>query len=205
MRRHQITASKAHDVKTRMLTHKSKGEADCSSVFARVSREMLLNARLSALKHGLAMEEDATAKFFENFAREHKSAKLKECGLFLSKEPPFIVSCPDRIVYLSGKSCLQVKCPFSIAHTSPIDAKLPYLAIDSVSNTLCLRRNHKYFTKCQVQMAATKSKQCYFHRDGKLLPRILGQYKGFINLFIILHKPLYPKCVFNQAVIKVLM
>ena len=166
VRRHLITASKAHDVKTRMLTHKSKGEADFSSVFARVSGEKLVNARLPALKYGLAMEEDATAKFFENFAREHKSATLNECGLFLSKELPFIGGSPDRIVYCDccGKSCLEVKCPFSIAHTSPTDpdAKLPYLAIDSGSNTLCLRRNHKYFTQCQVQMAATKSKQCYF-------------------------------------------
>ena len=166
MRIHLITASKAHDVKTRMLTIKNKGEADFSSVFARVLGEKLVNARLPAIKYCLAMEEDATAKFFENFAREHKSVTLKECGLFLSKELPFIGGSPDRIVYCDccGKSCLEVKCPFSIAHTSPTDpdAKPDENDDDSGSNNLCLRRNHKYFTQCQVQMAATKSKQCYF-------------------------------------------
>ncbi len=45
---------------------------------------------------------------------------------------------------------------------SPFEAKLPYITRND-KNELCLNKNHKYFTQIQLQMVASKCKQCYMY------------------------------------------
>ena len=72
------------------------------------------------------MEADAVNTFEEVFKERHQNVKVQQCGLFLSKNHPFIGGSPDRIIECSccGKSCLEVKCPFSIRHTTPTDPNI---------------------------------------------------------------------------------
>ena len=168
VRKHMITASKAHDVKTRMETlHKGCGKRiDFSSIFSKISGEKGINSDLPALQYGRAMENEAATSFKSMFEKTHKNVKLEECGIYLCEDMPFLGGNPDGIVSCDccGKFCLEVKCPFSISHTSPMDpdAKLPYLNRSS-DQALSINRNHKYFTQCQIQMAASKVEQGYFY------------------------------------------
>ena len=56
---------------------------------------------------------------------------MRECGLYLNTNTPYIGGSPDRIIICSccKPACLEIKCPYSINHLSPYDpeAKLPYL------------------------------------------------------------------------------
>ena len=113
------------------------------------------------------MESDRLQAFKEAFCKTHIDVTITDCGLCICKEIPYVGGSPDRIVQCSccGISCLEVKCPFSINHTSPTDenVKLPFLKKDK-DGKLELNRNHKYYTQCQVQvqMAATQADTCYF-------------------------------------------
>jgi len=165
-RKYVITASKSHDVLTKMRKVKG-GAASLSmwSLFQKISGLVHVNPNIAALKYGRTMEMHAVNKFEEVFTKQHKDLKLIECGLFLQKAFPFIGGSPDRIVSCSccERSCLEVKCPISINYTTPQDPniKLSYLVKDK-NNKVSLNRKHKYYTQCQVQMGATGLKKCFF-------------------------------------------
>ena len=76
-----------------------------------------------ALKYGRNME--SANSFFEVFKKSHKNFVMKECGIFLDKNNPYIGASPDRMLACSchGNACLEIKCPFSISHLSPTDEK----------------------------------------------------------------------------------
>ena len=86
------------------------------------------------MKYGLAIEE-VVQTFFGQYQNEHSNATVKERGIFLDKELPFIGGIPDRIISCDccGNSCLEVKCSISISFTSLMDknANLPYLKGDT--------------------------------------------------------------------------
>lgn len=167
LRKHVITASKAHDVKTRMFTVLRKGveNTDLTSILGKIDGKAAQNCELPALKYGRSMETEAANTFTQLFSETHSNVKVTECGIFLHEEMPFLGGSPDRIVTCDccGKACLEIKCPFSIRHTSPQDqaVSLPYLEKGN-NNEISLKRNHRYFTQCQIQMASTKTTQCYF-------------------------------------------
>lgn len=169
VRQHMITASKAHDVKTRMCSFrkgKAKGKiVSLASVFEKISGIKKINPLIPALRYGRAMEDEAANTFMKLFAETHTNVSVEECGIFLCSDMPFVGGSPDRIISCDccGKACLEVKCPFSISHLSPshADAKLPYLKRD-MNLKLSLSKNHKYFTQCQVQMSASKLNISYF-------------------------------------------
>lgn len=81
------------------------------------------------------MEEEAAQTFFRIYAKEHSNAEIIERGTFLSRDMPFVGDSTDRIIMCDccGKSCLEVKCTFSISHTTPTDrnSSLPYLKRDA--------------------------------------------------------------------------
>ena len=166
MRKHMITASKAHDVKTRMESFCKSGaeKINFSSLFSQVSGQSKVNPELPALRYGRAMEAEAVSSFETMLKETHKNVSAAECGIYLCEDMPFVGGSPDRIITCDccGTSCLEVKCPYSISHTSPTDPEinLPYLK--RKDDLLNLNKNHKYFTQCQVQMAASKIRQSYF-------------------------------------------
>ena len=78
------------------------------------------------------MESEAVPSFTNHISNNHEGVRVKQCGIILDKSLPYIGSSPDGIVSCScceEKSCLEVKCPFSINFLSPTspEAKLPYL------------------------------------------------------------------------------
>ena len=103
------------------------------------------------------MENEAAESFFTLY-KDITSMPL-EMRNFLCSDMLFVGGSPDRIITCDccSKSYLEVKCPISINHFSPMDeeAKLLYLKKD-INSELHINKNHQYFTQCQVQMAACK-------------------------------------------------
>ena len=84
--------------------------------------------------------------FTNCFSKIHKNFQVSECGLFFCQELPFVGGSPGRIIEYSccGKSCLEVKCLFSICHSTPIDpsVKLPYLKLENGQTKLSQRMSN---------------------------------------------------------------
>ena len=207
-RKYVITASKSHDVLTKM--RKVQGVVDhvnMWSLFQKISGFIHVNPNIEALKYGRSMEVHAVNNFEEVFTNQHKDLKLKECGLFLHKDFPFIGGSPDRLVSCSccERSCLEVKCPISINYTTPQDPniKLPYLVKDD-NNKLSLNRRHKYYTQCQVQMGVTGLKKCFFFvwtSHGFFVEEIkfdVQIWEEISQLFSVFYKEHYLKSFFDK-------
>ena len=100
-RKHVITASKGHEVKTRLATLKRSSEAgkiNLEPLFEKIAGKSHGQSDLPALKYGRSMEGDAANVFLEVFRKSHKNVKMSECGLFLCEEMPYVGGSPDRML-----------------------------------------------------------------------------------------------------------
>ncbi|KAJ8671850.1 hypothetical protein QAD02_003109 [Eretmocerus hayati] len=84
---------------------------------------------------------------------------LKECGLFVSKDHPFICGTPDRL--LCYVNLLEVKCPYSSRHYMISEVTVPYLGRDQ-DGYLRLKKKHPYYYQVQGQMLVTNRAYCDF-------------------------------------------
>ena len=108
---------------------------------------------------GRAMEATPIEYFKEDFVKQHRNVKITACGLFLCEDIPFVGGSPDSIVSCDccGRACNEVKCPFSMRNTTPYDPKVKLPYFKQVDGTFSINEAHRYFTQCQIQMAATKN------------------------------------------------
>ena len=159
-----ITASKGHDVLTKMKKVKKSGfeVINIFSLNQKISGNYFTSPDIPALKYGRTMEVNALNSFFEAIKGEHQELKFKECGLFLDSMYPFIGASPDSMMTCKccGRVSIEVKCPYSINYTSPQEGNLSYLIKEN--DKLRLKKQHKYYTQCQSQMGVTGVEKCYF-------------------------------------------
>ena len=155
-----LQLQKAHAIMTRCNSLKTKSQSldAAEPIFQKVSGTAILNSDLPALRYGRAMEEGAVNCFKQIFSETHNNLKIFECGLYLSNEAPFIGGSPNRIVACDfcGKSCLEVKCPYSLRHITPVDDSLSLLYLKKKNGKHKVNQQHSYFTRCQVQTAVTE-------------------------------------------------
>ena len=158
-----VTSSKFHNVLTKMakISKVGGGYVDMFQLNQSVSGLKYVPKDLPALKYGRDMEKEVAITFLENMKAYHENPKLKVCGLFLDKCPPFIGVSPDRIFECDccPPACVEIKYPYSINHTSPSDpdVSLPYIKHDNSIN-----ENHQYFTQCMVQMGVMQLSSTFF-------------------------------------------
>ena len=78
---------------------------------------------------------------------------------------PYIGGSPDRIIrcLYCPPACLELKCPFSINHTTQQDPNisLPYIKFFFNENFV-INKKQRYYTQSQVQMGTVKMSICYF-------------------------------------------
>ena len=78
---------------------------------------------------------------------------------------PYVGGSPDRVIRCSccPPACLEIKCPFSINHTTPQDPNisLPYIK-KNLNDKFVINKKHRYYTQCQVQMGTAKMNNCCF-------------------------------------------
>ena len=80
VRKHMITASIAHEIKTRIETYNEKGglEVDMTTGFSKISGKTSFYKELPALKYGRAMEKEAVRPFMLHFEESHHNVRFKE-------------------------------------------------------------------------------------------------------------------------------
>ena len=118
------------------------------------------------------MEREAISTFTDFLKKTRKDFAVQECRLILLDSHPFTEASPDAIAscLCCQNFCVEVKCPYSISHTSPKDSELAF--IGKVNDQFKL---HIYYTQCQLQMAVTNLEKTYFvvwTRHGMIIDTI---------------------------------
>ncbi len=92
----------------------------------------------------------------------HKNLVVKNAGLRISLEEPWVGASPDGHVFCDccGQGVVEVKCPLKLANM-PLDEYLNGKGshLDSDGN---VKKNHPYFTQVQLQMHVCKVNYCHF-------------------------------------------
>ena len=99
------------------------------------------SACIPSLQYGQQMEGEACVKYQNKMKQDgHKDIQVQLCDLFVLQDKPYIGASPDGLMSCSccGEGLLEMKCPFSIANQSPLEACLDYLERNSDGNILGL-------------------------------------------------------------------
>ncbi|XP_037501863.2 uncharacterized protein LOC119375911 [Rhipicephalus sanguineus] len=147
-----------------------------ASMFKRVCRcvkpEGLLKTLLypsdravsEAIMYGRMHEEDAVEAYATLLRCRDVELQVKETGLHVHKQYPFLAASPDRIIILDGEEgLLEVKCPFSKKGLSADEAcKDKNFCCTLKDGQVHLKKDHAYHYQVQGQMAITGHKWCDF-------------------------------------------
>lgn len=97
----------------------------------------------------------------EEFSEKQKM-EIKECGLFVHKKYPFLAATPDGLI--GDRGVVEVKCPFSAAKYTPLEAinnkKIKFAFAED--SQLRLKRTHNYYYQVQGQLQITGREYCIF-------------------------------------------
>ena len=104
--------------------------------------------------HGHAFESVAIKRY-----EEIMGTTVKQCGLFVSMDYPYLAATPDGLV--GEDTVIEVKCPYSARYRVVTPESVPYLVHDQ-SGDLCLNSKHEYYAQVQGQMLATDRRMCHF-------------------------------------------
>ena len=162
-----ITGSKAHSFKTAAETLQRKIMNDpntpktvSGSLWSRFSQLTDLSA-VPAVQYGKQQESTAKANFKRFLELEHTNVEIRDVGLTISSDYPYMGASPDG--YVSCDCCeprlLEIKCPFLAKDASITNkvVRLPYL-----NNELKLKTNSAYYTQITMQMAVHNIHRIYF-------------------------------------------
>eukprot|EP00795_Rhopilema_esculentum_P003527 gene3527-2010_t len=145
-RKGRITASKFHDVHSKMQALSRKGKACRVTllILAIVEPKILLS--VPSLELGKQNEKNAAEAFMQQEGKHHENAKFIPCGLYLYKPHPYIGATPDNIFSANAVVQVQVKykCQFTIKEEDIQTSwnKINFLV--KVYETIKLKRSHKY-------------------------------------------------------------
>ena len=97
----RLTASKHHEIYTKVNSlSRSRGPIKPRTtplVASLINRTNDLS-NLPAVKWGMQHEDDALKQFYASEAVQHKGFKLKNCGIFIHHQFPYIAASPDAIL-----------------------------------------------------------------------------------------------------------
>ena len=117
-----------------------------------------------ATQWGIQNEKVACDKFVKKMSGEHVNLRVSDCGLYISRDTPFVAATPDGIVECDccGKSILEVKCPYS-QRKNKLDSQLKdFYLVSNEDEGLTLNRKHQYYFQIQAQLGVTKLDSAYF-------------------------------------------
>ena len=104
---------------------------------------------------GCQHEQKARNFYFKTCNSQHESFSVKDSGLVINSEWPFIGASPDGIINCSchGKGVLEIKCPFchqeSTIQSAAMDKKF---CLKQSGEKLCLDEKHAYYYQIQTQL-----------------------------------------------------
>jgi len=158
-KRGRISASVAH----RVLTCTNKLEVVARLVNDIVGQSERKSLPVAALKYGHLFEPIAAEAYSVFVQYAHSNLQIRNCGLFVDADAPFLCASPDRLVSCDccGEGLLEIKCPKSCENEDPKTANLAYLT-KAESAVQQLKRSHMYYTQVQMQMGVVGRQWCDF-------------------------------------------
>ena len=123
---------------------------------------------------GCQHEQKARNLYFKISNSQHKSFSVKDSGLVINCEWPFIGASPDGIINCSchGKGVLEIKCPFCHRESTIQSAAMDKtFCLKKSGENLCLDRSHAYYYQVQTQLFVCDVEYadfcvCTFLKDG---------------------------------------
>ena len=118
-------------------------------------------------EHGKTYEPVALKEYGKYMFATRNPVTVLKSGLVVSMACPILAASPDGKVI--DHSCskpfglVEVKCPFSKFHVSPLDACADEsFFAENVNGQPRLKRRHQYYFQIQVQLAVTGASWCDF-------------------------------------------
>ena len=148
--------------------------AACHSNLAQPSQSLiksvcyphLFKVNSKALNHGCKYEGYAIKAYEKHMQTSHVNFEIKQCGLFVNKDYPFLHATPDFLMSCDccGLGCGEVKCPISIPNCDFDEYVLEKSScLEKVDGTFKLKRNHNYYYQVQQQLfTLPERKHCDF-------------------------------------------
>lgn len=163
----RLTASRHHEVYTKVNTVlRAKKVHKTTPLVAKLLGKEKDISHLPALQWGRDNEATARRKFMEVVALKHLCFTVKDCGLFVHPQHPYIAATPDGICTCKCNCCsdmvLEIKCPFSIRDKSVHESWGETDFLEQNGDEIVLKQSHKYYTQIQSQLALTKCRRGYF-------------------------------------------
>jgi hypothetical protein len=125
-------------------------------------------SNIKPLRYGHEQESVARAKYLESFQGDHVNADVKESGLLVCGEKPYLRASPDGIVSCSchGTRLLEIKCPYSARDldiaTAVSQKKIDYLDQADDGSFMLSKQKRGYYTQVQMAMAVADLRECDF-------------------------------------------
>ena len=163
----RITASKAHDMHTKVqsiIKSRKTGPGLISPLVNKILNGSEDIGYLKPIKYGIEHEKDGKKAFYTKEAVKHTIFTLKDPGLHVCHEMPYLAASPDCMMTCAccGTSVIEIKCPERLENKSVQDNVHMLEFVKNVNGDITLNPSHSYYTQVLMQMAVTKSSQGYF-------------------------------------------
>lgn len=157
----------------------------------------------TATTYGCAHEKEALEQYKAIISPKHTGFNVKQCGLFLDEDHPYLGASPDALVECTccGLGVVEVKCPWCARDAESLDelaGSSNFCLIKLPDGSLQLSKSHQYYHQCQLQMHVTHRTYCDFivwHTEGlhverlsidqQLLQQVLPKAKQFFRMCIL--------------------
>ncbi|XP_052254844.1 uncharacterized protein LOC127860420 [Dreissena polymorpha] len=155
----RITASNAHDVKTRK--EGTKSDALMKRIMDSDKTDI---SGLQSVRFGIVNEKKAKKQYNDIMAKEHDNFVLRDSGLVIDTTFPVFAASPDgvRTCLCHGEGLVEVKCSYKhrdvcVKDIPDIDPSF-YLGKEN----LTLKEGHRHYTQIQFQMFVCQKQFCDF-------------------------------------------
>ena len=163
-RKGRITASKFHQVYTRVNTLKVSQYQTPDNLLRNLIERKIFET--VATKHGISMEVHAKEAVKKILCKSHSNFIFSNPGMTIHEKYPFVSASPDLegVCKCCGKCVIEIKCPYSICESKPTTNNLIYLKEVTTDHGTVVRlnKNHQYYTQIQGQLATTETKHAWF-------------------------------------------
>ena len=157
----RLTASKFKRIFTRSNTLQQKPSENCDNLLAEIMGYNNFQPTWE-MKHGIASEIHAKAKYKSVIRTKHKNCVFRNPGMTVMLEQQFISVSPDMVITCDchGKGLVEIKCPATLIGKVPSDTNYKHLEV--VDGELCLKKSSEYYFQVQGQMAVIGVNYCDF-------------------------------------------
>lgn len=150
-RRKLLTASNFGSICCRRVT------TSCHNL---VKHLLYSTVETDSVKYGRQHEKDA-----KNSLSEYLQVEVKECGLFIDVDSPYLGATPDGLI--NSNAVVEIKCPSSAANLTPEAAILSrkstfWTTCKEKKHIVGVNKRHKHFFQIQGQLHITRRDICYY-------------------------------------------